>query len=77
VPTALETLIDVDIYMLNNWRKEIMGVDRMLFGAPETDRVSVERVPVDATCPECGSTDIARAARIAPMEKSNWTNGYV
>ncbi|MER6667196.1 hypothetical protein ABT256_21815 [Amycolatopsis japonica] len=37
-----------------------MSVDRLLFPRPETERVSVERCPVDATCPSCQGTNIAR-----------------
>ena len=37
-----------------------MGVERMLFPRPEQERLSVERKPVDATCPACGSSDVAR-----------------
>jgi hypothetical protein len=36
------------------------GVDRLLFAPPASDRVFVERVPVEATCPKCGSTDVRR-----------------
>jgi hypothetical protein len=37
-----------------------MGVDRLLFPRPESERLFVERVPVDAVCPACGSTEVAR-----------------
>ncbi|MDA3624070.1 hypothetical protein OU415_01400 [Saccharopolyspora sp. WRP15-2] len=37
-----------------------MSLDRLLFPRPETPRVSVERTPVDASCPSCGGTNIAR-----------------
>ncbi|MGD9985497.1 hypothetical protein [Pseudonocardia sp.] len=37
-----------------------MGVERMLFPRPTEERIYVTRVPVDATCPECGSTSVAR-----------------
>ncbi|MFC4002736.1 hypothetical protein [Prauserella oleivorans] len=37
-----------------------MGVERMLFPRPEEERISVPRKPVEATCPACGSTDVAR-----------------
>ncbi|MEV6362369.1 hypothetical protein [Nocardia asteroides] len=36
------------------------GVDRLLFPAPVADRIHVERVPVEAACPACGSTDVRR-----------------
>lgn len=32
----------------------------MLFPRPEQERLRVERKPVDATCPACGSSDVAR-----------------
>lgn len=37
-----------------------MSVDRLLFPRPEADRLYVERTPVDAVCPACGSTAVAR-----------------
>ena len=37
-----------------------MGVDRLLFPRPEAERLYVERVRVDATCPSCGSDNVAR-----------------
>jgi hypothetical protein len=36
------------------------GVDRLLFPPPAETHIVVERVPVDATCPACGSTDVRR-----------------
>ncbi len=37
-----------------------MGVERMLFPRPGQERLSVERVSVQMTCPQCSSTDVAR-----------------
>lgn len=37
-----------------------MSVDRLLFPRPESERVHVERTPVEATCPSCGGSNIAR-----------------
>lgn len=37
-----------------------MSVDRLLFPRPETDRVYVERVPVEGACPACGAAELAR-----------------
>ena len=37
-----------------------MGVERLVFPNPTEEFLSVERVKVDATCPECGSGDVAR-----------------
>lgn len=37
-----------------------MSLDRLLFPRPETPRVSVERTPVEATCPSCDGTNVAR-----------------
>ena len=37
-----------------------MSVDRLLFPRPAAERIYVERMPVDQTCPACGSTDVAR-----------------
>lgn len=37
-----------------------MGVERMLFPRPEAERLTVERLPVNATCPSCGSSEVAR-----------------
>lgn len=36
------------------------GVDRLLFQAPHEEKVFVERVTVDLSCPECGSDDVRR-----------------
>ncbi|WP_131766088.1 hypothetical protein [Candidatus Protofrankia californiensis] len=37
-----------------------MGVERMFFPRPEEERIFVSRTPVEATCPKCGSTNVAR-----------------
>lgn len=37
-----------------------MATDRLMFPRPSTPRVVVERTPVDAQCPSCGSHDVAR-----------------
>jgi len=37
-----------------------MGIERLLFQRPEAERLSVERTPVEGSCPECGSELIAR-----------------
>lgn len=37
-----------------------MGVDRLLFLPPAEEFLSVERKPVEGTCPRCSSTNIAR-----------------
>lgn len=37
-----------------------MSLDRMLFPRPQQERLRVERVPVEARCPKCGSDDVAR-----------------
>jgi predicted RNA-binding Zn-ribbon protein involved in translation (DUF1610 family) len=36
------------------------GVDRLLFPEPAEQFLVVERKPVEATCPRCGSTDVRR-----------------
>jgi hypothetical protein len=37
-----------------------MSTDRLLFPRPVEERLYVERVPVDGTCPRCGGQEIAR-----------------
>lgn len=37
-----------------------MGIERLVFPPPAEQYISVPRTPVDATCPACGSTDVAR-----------------
>jgi hypothetical protein len=37
-----------------------MGLERLMPLPPTSDRISVERLPVDATCPQCGSRNVAR-----------------
>jgi hypothetical protein len=37
-----------------------MGVERLVLPPPEEEFPRVERVPVDAMCPACGSRDVAR-----------------
>jgi transcription elongation factor Elf1 len=37
-----------------------MALDRMMFPRPVDERLRVERVPVEATCPKCGSENVAR-----------------
>lgn len=37
-----------------------MGVDRLMPIPPQGKRLYVERVRVDAVCPECGSDNVAR-----------------
>lgn len=37
-----------------------MATDRILFPRPDTERVYVERTPVDAQCPACGGNDVKR-----------------
>lgn len=37
-----------------------MSVDRLLFPRPDEERIYVTRQSVTATCPRCGSGDIAR-----------------
>jgi rubredoxin len=36
------------------------GVDRLLFPPPTEAHIVVERIPVDTTCPACGSADVRR-----------------
>jgi predicted RNA-binding Zn-ribbon protein involved in translation (DUF1610 family) len=36
------------------------GFDRLLFPSPTEETISVERHPVDARCPRCGSNDVRR-----------------
>ncbi len=36
------------------------GVDRLLFPDPTEAKISVERKPVEATCPKCQSKDVRR-----------------
>lgn len=37
-----------------------MGVERLIFERPSEEFLSVQRSPVEATCPRCGSRDVAR-----------------
>jgi predicted RNA-binding Zn-ribbon protein involved in translation (DUF1610 family) len=37
-----------------------MGVERLIFGPPAEKFLHVQRTPVEATCPRCGSADVAR-----------------
>ena len=38
-----------------------MGInDRMIFSTPPADQMVVAKESVEATCPECGSTNVAR-----------------
>lgn len=37
-----------------------MGVERLIFAPPEEAELHVERTPVEATCPRCSSTNVAR-----------------
>lgn len=37
-----------------------MAIDRLVFPAPTETYISVERAAVDATCPECGGSDVRR-----------------
>jgi predicted RNA-binding Zn-ribbon protein involved in translation (DUF1610 family) len=37
-----------------------MGIERLLFARPQEERLEVVREPVEASCPRCGSTDVAR-----------------
>jgi ssDNA-binding Zn-finger/Zn-ribbon topoisomerase 1 len=37
-----------------------MGLESLMPAPPSGERISVERKPVDAECPECGSTNVAR-----------------
>jgi len=37
-----------------------MSNDRLLFPTPSEEHISVVRVPQEATCPACGSDDVAR-----------------
>lgn len=37
-----------------------MGVERLVFPDPTEQFLTVTRVRVEATCPECGSDDVAR-----------------
>jgi len=37
-----------------------MGIERLFFPRPTERYVSVERVPVEATCPACGGSNVAR-----------------
>jgi hypothetical protein len=37
-----------------------MGVERLIFPDPADQFLTVPRVPVDRTCPACGSDDVAR-----------------
>ena len=37
-----------------------MSLERMFPVPPTTERVDVVRVAVDETCPQCGSTNVAR-----------------
>ncbi|SFE39557.1 hypothetical protein [Blastococcus tunisiensis] len=37
-----------------------MGVERLIFAPPSEQFLHVQRTPVEATCPQCGSGDVAR-----------------
>ena len=37
-----------------------MRIDRLVFSAPREQYLHVQRVPVDVTCPACGSGNVAR-----------------
>lgn len=37
-----------------------MGLESLMPMPPSGERISVERLPVDAECPRCGSTNVAR-----------------
>lgn len=37
-----------------------MAVERLLFPPPAEDRLVVERVEVEGTCPKCGEAELAR-----------------
>jgi hypothetical protein len=37
-----------------------MGIERLVFPPPAEQFISVDRVKVSATCPACGSDDVAR-----------------
>ena len=37
-----------------------MGIDRLVFAPPTEQFIEVQRTPVQATCPACGSQNVAR-----------------
>lgn len=37
-----------------------MAVDRLLFPRPDSERIYVEKKPVDGTCAACGRSELAR-----------------